>query len=93
MLLGAGDRDDSELKMAKRSRDEFEVSEVSCTSPSAKIHAVVESCLPVSARLPCIHRFFLNLSDSFSYVVLSSDCVPTVQLRLQLQLLQKCNQL
>ena len=35
VLLGAGD--DGELKMAKCSRDEFEVSEVSCTSPSAKI--------------------------------------------------------
>ena len=37
VLLGAGD--DGELKMAKCSRDEFEVSEVSCTSPSAKIRS------------------------------------------------------
>ena len=47
MLLGAGDRtiedDKGELKMTKHSRDEFQVSEVSCMSPSAKIHAVMES--------------------------------------------------
>ena len=33
VLLGAGDN--GELKMAKHSRDKFEVSEVSCTSSSA----------------------------------------------------------
>ena len=44
VLLGAGD--DGELKMAKRSRDEFEVSEVSCMSPSAKIHASLSPMKP-----------------------------------------------
>ena len=88
------------MKMAKQSSEEFqEVSEVSCESPNAKIHTVVESLLPMKCiskgivvvniswtktkRLsylsplhsPCIHRFFLNLSDSFSFALLSSDAV------------------
>jgi len=45
MLLGSGD--DGELKIAKRPRDEFEVNEVSCMLPSAKIHAVAESLSPM----------------------------------------------
>ena len=44
VLLGAGD--DGELKMAKYSRDKFEVSEVSCTSLS-----LYTSLLPQSVRL------------------------------------------
>ena len=45
------------LKMAKRSSEEFQkVSKVLCESP-------LDS--------PCIHLFFLNLSDSFSFALLS----------------------
>ena len=43
------------LKMAKQSSEEFQkVSEVSCESP-------LDS--------PCVHPFFFNLSDSFSFAL------------------------
>ena len=45
------------MKMAKQSSEEFqEVSEVSCESPNAKIHAVVETLLPMKNVCPtCFH--------------------------------------
>ena len=41
------------VKMAKRSFEELEVSEVSCESPNAKIHAVVESLSPMKKSKTC----------------------------------------
>ena len=42
------------VKIAKRSCEEFqEVSEVSCESPNAKIHAVVESLSPMKKSKSC----------------------------------------
>ena len=56
------------MKMAKWSSEEFqEVSEVSCESKRLVCLSPLDS--------PCIHCFFLNLSDSFSFALLSSDAV------------------
>ena len=38
------------MKMAKRSFEELEVSEVSCESPNAKIHPVVKSLSPMKKK-------------------------------------------
>ena len=49
-------------KMAKRLSEEFqEVSEMLCEPPNAKIHAVVESLLPISVPL-----FLFTLSSTIT---------------------------
>ena len=69
------------LKMAKRCQEEYEdVSEVLHPSTLSTLYMYVpwprlNVCLTCLLNSPCIRRFFVNLSDSLSFALLSSEAV------------------